>query len=480
MPYTHFTDEQKRRASEVDLVEFLRHQGEKLIRSGPEYRLDSDHSVTVRGNGWYDHATEQGGGPISFVQQFYNLSYPEAVTCLLGGEQGAVYASASKQVEQPKKEFALPDASREMRRMYAYLLKHRLLDREVVNTFVRAGLLYESCEKSKDTTREYHNAVFVGRDENGVPRHAHKRSLNSIGKTCRINVEGSDPRCSFHYIGTSDRLYVFEAPIDLMSFLTRYPRGWQEHSFVSLCGTSEHAMLWMLEQNPDIHSVCLCLDHDEAGIEASGRLAEVLHERGYDDVGILQPEYKDWNEDLKARRGLPAQEAEEHPQLVAAQEVCGRISIYMEECITPDRLGRELADALRGYELNTRRNCPEAAMSCVELASALALFAYGRELRQLGKPCSGEELVEELRRSILPHQNRSNLKNRTAELAEQAQSVLAKVTAPGIRSEADKRELAESWLDLAVSCAKVPVKFEADMLKQQQKQEQVIPQLKMG
>ena len=478
MPYIHFTEEQKLRACEVDLVEFLRHQGEKLIRSGPEYRLASDHSVTVQGNEWYDHATEQGGGPISFVQQFYNLSYPEAITCLLGGEQGTVYAPASKQEEKPKKEFALPSAGREMRRMYAYLLKHRLLDRNVVNAFVRAGLLYESCEKFKD--REYHNAVFVGKDENGVPRHAHKRSLNSLGKAFRINVEGSDPRCSFHYTGTSNRLYVFEAPIDLMSFLSRYPRGWQEHSFVALCGTSEHAMLWMLEQNPGIRSVCLCLDHDQAGIEASGRLAELLHEHGYDDVGMLQSEYKDWNEDLKARRGLPAQEAEEHPQFIVAPKICTRIGVYMEECIIPDRLGRELAEALRGYGMNTRKNHLEGAMDCIELASALALYAYGREVRQLGEPRSGPELVEKLCSCIQPHQNRSNLKNRTAELVEQAQNVLKRASMPGIRSESEKRELAESWLELAISCAKVSVKYEADVLKQQQKQEQAAIQQEMG
>ena len=478
MPYIHFTEEQKLRACEVDLVEFLRHQGEKLIRSGPEYRLASDHSVTVQGNEWYDHATEQGGGPISFVQQFYNLSYPEAVTCLLGGEQGTVYAPASKQEEKPKKEFALPSAGREMRRMYAYLLKHRLLDRNVVNAFVRAGLLYESCEKFKD--REYHNAVFVGKDENGVPRHAHKRSLNSFGKTFRINVEGSDPRCSFHHTGSSNRLYVFEAPIDLMSFLSLYPRGWQEHSFVALCGTSEHAMLWMLEQNPGIRSVCLCLDHDEAGIEASRRLAELLHEHGYDDVGMLQSEYKDWNEDLKARQGLPAQEAEEHPQFIVAPKVCTRIGVYMEECIIPDRLGRELADALRGYGINIRNNHLEGAMDCIELASALALYAYGREVRQLGEPRSGPELVEKLCSCIQPHQNRSNLKNRTAELVEQAQNVLKRASMPGIRSESEKRELAESWLELAVSCAKVSVKYEADVLKQQQKQEQAAIQQEMG
>ena len=113
-------------------------------------------------------------------------------------------------------------------------------------------------------------------------------------------------------------------------------------------------------------------------------------------------------------------------------------------------------------------------MSCMELASALALYAYGRELRQLGEPRSGEELVEELRGHILPHQNRSNLKNRTAELIEQTQRVFEKASAPGIRSEVEKRELAESWLELAVSCAKIPVKYEADIIKQQQKQQQAV------
>ena len=49
MPYIHFTEEQKRLAASVDLVEFLRQRGEKLLPSGHEKRLDSDHSITVRG-----------------------------------------------------------------------------------------------------------------------------------------------------------------------------------------------------------------------------------------------------------------------------------------------------------------------------------------------------------------------------------------------------------------------------------------------
>ena len=78
--YIHFTEEQKLRAGAVDLEEFLRSHGEKLIASGREKRLTSDHSVTVRGNEWYDHAAEKGGGPVSFVQTYYGLSYPRWCT----------------------------------------------------------------------------------------------------------------------------------------------------------------------------------------------------------------------------------------------------------------------------------------------------------------------------------------------------------------------------------------------------------------
>ena len=53
--YIHFTEEQKQRAAAVNLEEFLRCRGEKLLSSGREKRLASDHSVTVRGNEWYDH-----------------------------------------------------------------------------------------------------------------------------------------------------------------------------------------------------------------------------------------------------------------------------------------------------------------------------------------------------------------------------------------------------------------------------------------
>ena len=54
-PYIHFSESQKEQAASVDLEALLRSRGEKLITSGRDKRLASDHSVTIRGNRWYDH-----------------------------------------------------------------------------------------------------------------------------------------------------------------------------------------------------------------------------------------------------------------------------------------------------------------------------------------------------------------------------------------------------------------------------------------
>ena len=148
----------------------------------------------------------------------------------------------------------------------------------------------------------HHNCVFVGVDENGEARHAHLRSTNSQGKVFRINVEGSEAKHSFHKDGTDRSLYVFEAPIDLLSHITLYPTGWLEHSYVACCGTSVQPVLERLRQNPKLNMVYLCLDNDEAGEDACENMMEVLEEMDV-DVERLRPQGKDWNDDLCAKRG---------------------------------------------------------------------------------------------------------------------------------------------------------------------------------
>ena len=292
--FVYFTSAEKRQANEVDLPSFLLDRGEKLIMAGRDYRLVSDHSITVRGPMWYDHAARKGGRAISFVQQFYDKTYPEAVTMLLGRDGQGIIPIVKKEPEpREPKPFALPEAYLNMRRLYAYLTAHRRIDRDVVTEFVREKLLYE------DTL--HHNCVFVGVDENGEARHAHLRSTNSQGKVFRINVEGSEAKHSFHKDGTDCSLYIFEAPIDLLSHITLYPAGWLEHSYVACCGTSVQPVLERLRQNPKLNMVYLCLDNDEAGEDACESMTEVLADPDV-DVERLRPQGKDWNDDLCAKR----------------------------------------------------------------------------------------------------------------------------------------------------------------------------------
>ena len=285
--FIEFTPEQKERAATVNLEEFLLCQGEKLIKSGREKRLASDHSVTVRGCEWFDHASNEGGRAVSFIQKYYGKSYVEAMSTLLSESMEPVYPQAKKQEQVDQKPFAPPVPNANMHRVFAYLLKTRGLDADVVSYFARKKLLYEDAA--------HHNAVFVGTDEGGCPRHAHLRSTNSFGKAFRLNVESSEPRYSFHHTGTDGSLYVFEAPIDMLSYISMNPHQWQEHSYVACCGTSPIPVLQMLKPNTQI--VYLCLDNDDAGHKASERMAELLRERGVMTERLV-PEMKDWNDDL--------------------------------------------------------------------------------------------------------------------------------------------------------------------------------------
>jgi len=308
--YIHFTQEEKYQANSVDLEQLLLRQGERLIPAGREKRLESNHSVTIRGNCWYDHAEEKGGCAIDFVRMHYQMSFSEAVAFLLS-QNGAAPLVQSDQKEAAKKPLILPEANHDIRRLYAYLVKKRCISADVVSFFVQEKLLYESREVNKNTGKVYQNAIFVGKDVSGKVRHAHKVGLYSDGKSYRGNLTGSEPEYSFQYRGTSSKVYVFEAPIDLMSYITLHPDDWQQHSYIALMGVSGKALMHCLNEREDILTAVFCLDNDEAGQKAIERLTAEIQslERCY-QIEIDQSISKDWNEDLQqmCERSIQAQE----------------------------------------------------------------------------------------------------------------------------------------------------------------------------
>ena len=311
MPYIPFTDEQKVLANSVDLEQFLRMRGEKLERVGREHKLiyyDSSgkhDSITLRGSTWFDHKNQVGGGAIKFMQEFYDMDFQTAVQELLGQTITPLSHSPPKTIaKEEKKEFRLPQANTNMHRVYAYLIKQRFISADIITHFAKQHTLYED--------KNHHNAVFVGLNEKGMPKQAHKRSTNSVGSTFRITCSGSDTRYSFAHFGEDERLYIFEAPIDMLSFLTLYPKEWQKHSCIAMNGVYENAVLTALKNHSNLSEIVLCVDNDEGGIEAVDRLRDILADNGYSDVKRLAPEYKDWNEVLKAKNGATALPAVPH------------------------------------------------------------------------------------------------------------------------------------------------------------------------
>ena len=258
-----YTQAQIDKANAVDLEKFLRTQGETLVRSGKEYRWKAHDSLTVCGNKWFRHSQSKGGLPVDFVMEFYGKSFPEAVQ-MLTGEPGEAQPEAGP---APSPAFRLPLRNVTNANILNYLTQERKLSPSLVNFFIAAGDIYEDSS--------HHNVVFVGRDADGHPRYASSRGIN---EKFRQDAAGAEKVFGFAHRGTDKQLLVFEAPIDLLSFIELFPKNWQQHNYLSLGGVSGKALRQFLSERPDVERVFLCLDADKAGEDACKRLTALLPE----------------------------------------------------------------------------------------------------------------------------------------------------------------------------------------------------------
>ena len=283
-----YTQAQIDKANAVDLEKFLRAQGETLVRSGKEYRWKAHDSLTVCGNKWFRHSQSKGGLPVDFVMEFYGKSFPEAVQMLIG-EPGEAQPEADS---APSPAFRLPLRNVTNANILNYLTQERKLSPSLVNFFIAAGDIYEDSV--------HHNVVFVGRDADGHPCYASSRGTR---EKFRQDAAGAEKAFGFAHRGTDKQLLVFEASIDLLSFIELFPKNWQQHNYLSLGGVSGKALQQFLSERPDMERVFLCLDADKAGEDACKRLAGLLP----DTVSVtrIQPCMKDWNDVLVHRAEIP-------------------------------------------------------------------------------------------------------------------------------------------------------------------------------
>ena len=289
-----YTREQIQRADDTDLYVFLSGRGEQFKRCGKEYRWLRHDSVMINKSEWYRFSQNKGGHAIDFMKEFYGLSFAEAVKELLGEERETDRRTAKEDAGRqkvcpiPLPGLELPERNESCEIARKYLIEQRKLSEQLVDQMIAKGDIYES--------KNYHNVVFVGRDKEQNPRYAAMRGTDE--NRYRGEARGSEKAYGFGHIGTDEKLFVFESPIDLLSYITAVPEEWEKHSYISLGGLSEKAMKRMYTEYPHIHSIYLCLDNDEPGNERCRQFVSLIPEKL--SVYRLEPVKKDWNECLVA------------------------------------------------------------------------------------------------------------------------------------------------------------------------------------
>jgi len=299
--------EQIHRAKEVDVVDYvLKHESNNVRRSGEDFRLIDHPSISISDDGWYWHSQSTGSkSALDFLITVRGYTFREAVLKLMNERSWdhaviptifqANQYTAKIACDAPinRKPLQLPPRNVNNSRVIAYL-KSRGIEREDIIACISSKIIYES--------KKYSNCVFVGMDDDGVPRYA---TLRSIFSSFKCDVKGSDKSFGFLLPAaeeTSNTVAVFESAIDSLSHQTMCKQGfipefngWR----LSLGCTAPTALKGFLERKGNVTHCQICTDNDAAGELAAKRImaaVDIRVERSLPCIG------KDWNECLLAQQ----------------------------------------------------------------------------------------------------------------------------------------------------------------------------------
>lgn len=293
----HYTQEDILNARMIDICDLAHHMGYTVKRVGNFHTLKEHDSVIFFNRTTYSRfSTKTGGDAIQFVREFLNLSFPDAVQYCLDYRGIAPERTFEPVISKEEKSMTLPEQASDYKRLFAYLIKSRCLDRSIVQYAVDHHLIYES--------KDYHNIVFLSKDKDGNVRHAYMRGTNEY-IPFKGDVEGNDKRYGFNIVGSSDHLYVYEGAIDALSDLDM-DRDFTV-SRLALGMLSDGPLTTFLEEHPDIRYIHFRMDGDKRGMDAMKELSLKYTALGFHTK--IEPPHladgsicKDYNEKLKAER----------------------------------------------------------------------------------------------------------------------------------------------------------------------------------
>lgn len=213
------------------------------------------------------------------------------------------------QKQEDREEMVLPPKSNDQSgyKSFLYLTNDRGLDKDIVNDLMKKGQIFEATTQSGEYT--FKNVAFVGTDKEGTAKYC---ALRGVGKSSfRQDVKNSDKNFGFCMKGRSNRVFVCEAPIDVISHATLTKMNGVDHtadSRISTGGLSDGALKQFLEDNPQITTIVFAFDNDKDVVDKQGKptnygqnyaekCKRTYAEQGYTTM-VQTPKGKDFNEDL--------------------------------------------------------------------------------------------------------------------------------------------------------------------------------------
>lgn len=284
------------KAKEMDLLTYLMNYEPNNLKkeSGNSYCTIDHDSLKISNGMWFWFSRGIGGkSALDYLIKVKGYTLPQAVERINGRtiEKSPVFYSQSA-----PKILQMPALAEKTNKVFAYLVS-RGINTEIINYCLEKKLILE--------TQKYHNAAFVGYDENGRMKYANLRGINSNFKG---EVYGSDKKYAFKICDNPEpkRLRVFESAIDLLSHVSLQiisGRDWSKDAYLSLGGVSVNAqelpvpLSYFLDSHKDINTIYLHLDNDDVGKKATGNLINQLYNK-YRVIVQMPVLGKDINEDL--------------------------------------------------------------------------------------------------------------------------------------------------------------------------------------
>lgn len=300
-----FTVEEKTRARQANLIEYFKNKGYQVEKAdNNRYKVRGFGGLYIKDEScYYCFSSERSGNAIECLMNELNFDFVTAVKELLNYSNSyIVNYEYNTRKEKKNYIFKMPELNKNQHRVFAYLNKTRGINNTLIAELIKSKMLFQ--------TKDYGNIVFPYRNFNNEIVGAEFVGTTQNKRFKKINKNTEALTSYWLQYGKSEKLFVFESPIDLLSFICLNENNkdvLKNSIFLSMSGLKYSVVKAFIDHfNP--RQLYICIDNPEKSNKKDtvsiANFIEHFKESNGEKFIRLLPNNKDWNDDLKKSQQL--------------------------------------------------------------------------------------------------------------------------------------------------------------------------------